>query len=92
MVTLDDFLSVAHTQKPYGINGELILRFNSDAYADLDSDFYFLKIEGIPIPFYVEEFTFVTETSARVKFEDIEDEKAAARYTQLEVLLPAISY
>jgi len=88
MISANDLLPVARTQKPYGIRGELVLLFNQRAYAELDADDYFLEIEGIPVPFRVEEFTFVTDTSARVKFEDVEDEVTAARYSRLDVLLP----
>ena len=88
MISANDLLPVARTQKPYGIRGELVLPFNRREYAELDSDDYFLEIVGIPVPFRVEEFTFVTDTSARVKFEDVEDERTAARYSRLEVLLP----
>src|SRR5690554_5568114 len=88
MVTPTDLLPVARTQKPYGIRGGLVLLFSRREYAELDADNYFLVIEGIPVPFRVEEFTFVTDTSARVKFEDVDDEQTAARYIHLEVLLP----
>lgn len=88
MISANDLLPVARTQKPYGIRGELVLLFNRREYAELDADDYFLEIEGIPVPFRVEEFTFVTDTSARVKFEDVNNEQDAARYSRLEVLLP----
>ncbi len=88
MTTATDLLPVGHTQKPYGIRGELVLLFNRKAYAELEADFYFLEIDGIAVPFQVEELTFVTDTAVRVKFEDVDDEQAAARYARLEVLLP----
>jgi 16S rRNA processing protein RimM len=88
MIAANDLLPVAHTQKPYGIRGELMLLFSRREYAKLDADDYFLEIDGIPVPFRVEEITFVTDTTARVKFEDVDDEQTAARYARLEVLLP----
>lgn len=88
MITVDDLISVARTQKPYGIRGELMILFNREEYTEIDADYYFLMIEGIPVPFRVEEFAFSTETLVRVKFEDIENELDASRYVRLEVLLP----
>lgn len=88
MINASNLLPVARTQKPYGIRGELVLLFDRKEYAELDTDDYFLEIDGIPVPFRVEAFTFVTNITARVKFEDVDDEQTAARYTGLEVLLP----
>jgi len=56
-----------------------MLLFHKPVYADLDVDFYFLRWTGIPVPFFVEEFTGMTDTTARVKFMDVEDEIKASR-------------
>ncbi|HBG59143.1 ribosome maturation factor RimM [Proteiniphilum sp. UBA1028] len=87
MIPGEDILQVGRTQKPYGIRGEIIILFRKAEYADLDTEFYFLEIEGIPVPFFVEEFTYTTDTSARVKFEDVNDEKQASRYVNTDVFL-----
>jgi 16S rRNA processing protein RimM len=85
-----ELLQIGRTQKPHGIRGEITLLFQKAAYADIDTEFYFLEIEGIPVPFFVEEmtFSFSTDVMARVKFEDVDDEKIAARYVNLGVFLP----
>jgi 16S rRNA processing protein RimM len=87
MISRDDILLIGRTQKPYGIRGEIMVLFQKAAFADIDTDYYFLEIEGIPVPFFVEEFTYATDVSARVKFEDVNDEKQAARYTNTNVFL-----
>ena len=88
MISRKDILQVGSTQKPYGIKGEIIIRFRKAEYADIDTEYYFLEIEGIPVPFFVEEFTYSTDVTARVKFEDVDDETAAARYVNTDVYLP----
>lgn len=88
MISKKEIVQVGNTQKPYGIKGEIILRFRKAEYADVDTDFYFLEIEGIPVPFFIEEFTYSTDVTARVKFEEIDDEVAAARYVNCPVFLP----
>ena len=79
---------IGRTQKPHGIKGEINIVFQQAEYADIDTEFYFLEIEGIPVPFFVEEFAFSNDTTARVKFVDVEDEKMASRYKNLGVFLP----
>lgn len=88
MISRKDILQVGSTQKPYGIKGEIIIRFRKAEYADIDTEYYFLEIEGIPVPFFVEEFTYSTDVTARVKLEDVDDETAAARYVNTDVYLP----
>lgn len=88
MISEKDILQVGRTQKPYGIKGEIIMLFHKAEYAELDREYYFLEIEGLPVPFFVEEFTFSTNVSVRVKFADVNDEKSASRYVNLDVYLP----
>lgn len=88
MIQDKDILPIGRTQKPHGIRGEIVLLFDKAAYADLDVDFYFLEMEGIPVPFFVEEFMSMTDVNARVKFEDTEDEKSASRLVNKKVFLP----
>ena len=88
MISEKDILQVGRTQKPYGIKGEIILLFHKAEYAELDNEYYFLVIDGLPVPFFVDEFTFTTHVSARVKFTDVNDEKSASRYVNLDLYLP----
>lgn len=87
MISGKDILQVGRTLKPYGIKGEIIVLFHKPAYAELDAEYYFLEIEGLPVPFFVDSFTFSTDMSARVKFADVDDEKSASRYVNLDVYL-----
>ena len=88
MISPQEIIQVGRTQKPYGIKGEINILFNKGEYAELDSEYYFLMIENIPVPFFIEDFTFTTDVGARVKFEGINDEKDASKYTNLAVYMP----
>ncbi|MDR2815652.1 MAG: ribosome maturation factor RimM [Proteiniphilum sp.] len=87
MISKKEILQVGCTQKPYGIKGEIVIRFRKAEYADMETEYYFLEIEGIPVPFFIEEFTYSTDVTARVKFEGVDDEIAAARYVNSPVFL-----
>lgn len=88
MILEKDILLVGRTRKPHGIRGEIVLSFQKTGYAELDTDFYFLEMYGIPVPYFVEEFISTTDVDARVKFEDVDDEKGAARLVDKRVFLP----
>jgi 16S rRNA processing protein RimM len=88
MITDNDVLQIGRLLKPHGIQGEIVLLFDKEAYADIDSPFYFFEIDGIFVPFFVEEMRFHTDISAYVKFEGIDDQSVAARYSNTSVFLP----
>jgi 16S rRNA processing protein RimM len=88
VISGNEILQVGNTQKPYGIKGSIVVRFRKAEYADVETEYYFLEIDGIPVPFFVEEFIYSTDAIARVKFEDVNDEIAAARYVNVPVFLP----
>ena len=90
MITKDEIIKIGKLQKSYGIKGEISLVFDKPAYADIDTEFYFLDIDGIFVPFLIEEITFITDTGARVKFEDIDDETRAAQFANLHVFFKQI--
>lgn len=87
MIAHNDVVKIGCLRKSHGIKGEISLVFDKSAYADIDSDFYFLEIDGIFVPFLIEEITFTTDTDARVKFEDIDDEARASQFANLHVFL-----
>ncbi len=88
MIYDKNIIQVARTKKTYGIRGEIIMLFSRREYAEADVEYYLLMIDGIPVPFFIEEFMFTTDVSARVKFEDVNDEKEISRYVNLDVFLP----
>ena len=88
MISPQEIAHVGRTQKPYGIKGELNVLFNIAEYAELESEYYFLMIENIPVPFFIEDFTFTTDVGARVKFNDVNDEKEASKYINLDLYIP----
>lgn len=51
MISPQEIIQVGRTQKPYGIKGEINIIFINAEYAELDSEYYFLMIENIPVPF-----------------------------------------
>lgn len=85
MIATKDVIKIGYLKKSHDIKGEITLVFEKSAYADADTDFYFLEIDGIFVPFFIEEITFNTDISARVKFEDIDDETRASQFANLSV-------
>ncbi len=88
MINPNDTLKIGYLKKPHGIKGEITLIFDKSPYTDIDTEFYFLDIDGILVPFFLEAITFISDTTCRVKFTDIDDETIASRYSNVSVYVP----
>lgn len=87
MLVRKELFKIGRLQKSHGIKGEITLFFDESAYADIETEFYFLDIESIFVPFLIEEITITGETAGRVKFEDIDDETSASRFSNIEIYI-----
>ena len=74
--------------RTHGIKGMLCMNFTDDVWDRADSDYLFLEIDGLPVPFFLEEWRFLSDRQALLKFEDIDDEKQAQPYVGCDVLFP----
>ena len=88
MIDRNNVTPIGRLQKTFGIAGAITLLYEHPAYCSIHAAYYFLEIESIFVPFFIEEITFSNDTLARVKFEGIENQIQAARYTHLPVYLP----
>ena len=81
---METHISIGHTEKPHGINGELKLTIK-EAYLDvLDGiDLFFLKVKGKLTPYFLEELRVGNNLIA--KFEDINDRNAALALGSQEI-------
>ena len=85
MIADDKVYRIGVIGKPHGVRGEVSFRFDDDIFDTVDADFLILKIDGILVPFFMEEYRFRSDEVALVKFEDIDSQESAARLTGAEV-------
>lgn len=87
MIRKEELYKIGKLQKSHGIRGEITLIYEEPEFADVDTEFYFLDIESIFVPFLIEEVTIFGDNRGRIKFEDVNDENIAARYSNCDVYL-----
>ncbi len=85
MIEENDVLKIGRLTKTHGVGGEMIFIFTSDIFDTDECQFLFLKLDGIFVPFFIEEYRFRSDYSAIIKFEGIDDVETAARYKGTEV-------
>lgn len=88
MIRESDVYKIGRIGKPHGVGGEVTLRFSDDVFDRVDAGYLVLAVDGILVPFFMEEYRFRGDGAALVKFEDIDTVERAAELTGCDVLFP----
>ena len=88
MIKEDEVYKIGRIGKPHGISGEVTLRFSDDVFDRVDADYLVLMVDGILVPFFIEEYRFRSDEVALVKFEDIDMKDRASELTGCDVFFP----
>ncbi len=88
MIKEDDLFKIGFINKTHGIRGEVEFRFTDDIFDRVESDYVFIKLDGHPVPFFMEEYRFKSDESALMKFEDVDTAESAERLCEAEVFFP----
>lgn len=74
--------------RTHGVNGELSMTFTDDVWDRADADYVFLEVDGIQVPFFLEEWRFRSDSVALLKFMDIDTAEDAEEYVGADVYFP----
>lgn len=88
MIREEDVYRIGKIGKAHGIGGEVTLRFSDDVFDRVDADYLVLMVDGILVPFFIEEYRFRSDEVALVKFEDIDTVERASELTGCDVFFP----
>ena len=91
MIRKEEVFKIGRFAKPHGIKGEIALVTDSavlDAAAE-DEDLYVVcEIDGILVPFFIEEYRYKTDSVVLLKLENVDDEQAARQLANRDVFYP----
>ena len=88
MIKQDDVYKIGRIGKPHGIKGELTMMVEDDVFDRVEGEYLILLIDGILVPFFIEDYRFRSEQSALVKFCDIDTQERASEVTGCDVFFP----
>ena len=88
MIKQEDVYRIGRLGKPHGVRGELSFQFDDDIFDRVDADYLIVGIDGILVPFFIEEYRFRSDSTAIIKLEDVDTEQQARRLTNTEVYFP----
>jgi len=88
MIRREEVYKIGKLGKPHGVKGEISFMFNDDVFDRVDADYLVLDVDGILVPFFIDEYRFRSDESALMKFEDIDTQDKARDLTGDEVYFP----
>ena len=88
MIKKEGTVRIGLFNKPHGIHGELQFTFTDDIFDRVDCDYLICLLDGIFVPFFIEEYRFRSDSTALVKLEGIDTAERARMFTNVEVYFP----
>ena len=89
MIKKEEVYKIGLFNKPHGIHGELQFSFTDDVFDRVDGDYLICLLDGIFVPFFIEEYRFRSDSTALVKLEGVDTSERARSFTNIEVYFPA---
>lgn len=88
MIRKETVYRIGRIGKPHGVDGEVSFHFDDDVFDRTDAEYLILDVDGILVPFFMDEYRFKNDETALVKFCDITTQEQARQLTGAEVYFP----
>ena len=88
MIRREEVYLIGRFNKPHGIHGEVQFTFTDDVFDRVGAEYVVCPMDGILVPFFLEEYRFRSDTMALVKLEGVETAEQARRFTGVPVYFP----
>lgn len=85
MIKKEEVYKIGRIGKTHGVKGEVTFNFDDDVFDRVDAEYLILEVDGILVPFFMEEYRFRSDSTALVKFEDIDTQDRARELTNCDV-------
>lgn len=88
MIKQEDVYKIGRLGKAHGVKGEVSFQFTDDIFDSVDAEYLVLDIDGILVPFFIEEYRFRNDSVCLVKFCDVDTQQRAQELTGCDVYFP----
>lgn len=88
MIREEEVFKIGRIGKPHGIKGEVTLHIDDDVFDRVDAEYLILEVDGILVPFYIEEYRFRTDETVLMKFDGIDTQEQARELTHCDIYFP----
>lgn len=88
MIKEDEVIRFGKLLKPHGLQGELSFNYALDVFdTEEDIPYFVCDMDGILVPFYIEDFSLSGVDSGYVKFEGVDSEEEAQRFKNVDLYI-----
>lgn len=70
MIKREEVYKIGIFNKPHGIHGELQFTFTDDIFDRVEAEYIICLLDGIFVPFFIEEYRFRSDSTALMKLEE----------------------
>lgn len=88
MIRQEEVYKIGRLGKAHGVKGEVSFQFDDDIFDRVEAEYLVLDIDGILVPFFMEEYRFRSDTVCLVKFCDVDTQQRAQELTGCDVYFP----
>lgn len=88
MIKEDEIFKVGKLLKPHGIKGEISFVFDENVLDNENCRYIICQIDGIFVPFFIEEYRFKGANTALVIFEGLDSEEKVRCLSNLDAYYP----
>ena len=88
MIKRDELIKIGQFNKPHALQGEISFTFTDDIFDRSEAPYLVCEIDGIFVPFFIEEYRFRTDTTALMILENIYSSEDANMFTNLDDYFP----
>lgn len=88
MIKKENCYKIGRIGKAHGVKGEVSFQFTDDVFDRTETDYLILEVDGLLVPFFMEEYRFRSDNIALVKFCDIDTQQRASELTNCDVWFP----
>lgn len=88
MILEEDVYKIGKLGKTHALKGEIAFNFDDDVFDEVDIPYLILKIDGIFVPFFINEYRFKNEDTALISFDDLDSAEKVSRLQGVEVYFP----
>jgi 16S rRNA processing protein RimM len=88
MILKADVFPIGQINKPHGVNGEMSFSFTSDIFDREDIPYFVFEMQGILVPFFLEEYRFKGSTTGLLKLDGVTTDEQARAFYGLTIYLP----
>lgn len=76
MIRQEDVYQIGRMGRAHGLKGEINFQFTDDVWDRADCDYLICSVDGILVPFFIEEYRFRSDSTAIVKLEGMDNADA----------------